>query len=78
MFLGFTNLILFLRVLSRVGLYVNMYLEVVKTLIKVMSLFVIFILAFSLVFYILFKEEVSARCFLNVTFHSLPIIIIRA
>ena len=58
-FLSYVNLILFVQTVSYVGLYVTMFLEVSKTLLKASCLFIMFTLAFSVVFYILFKEQVS-------------------
>ena len=57
-FLAYMNLILQTRIFHNVGLYVTMFIEVVKTLIRVLVVFMMFILAYSLVFYILFKEQV--------------------
>jgi len=57
-FLCYLNFILFLRRFQPFGIYVNMFLEVTKTVARVMLVFFIFILAFSIVFFILFKEQV--------------------
>ena len=57
-FLSYINAILFMRRFQTLGIYVNMFLEVTRTVGRVMLLFFIFILAFSIVFYILFKEQV--------------------
>ena len=56
--LGYFNLILFMQTLDFIGIYVTMFLQVASTVIKASSLFVLFGLAFSVVFYILFKEQV--------------------
>ena len=58
-FLSYINAILFLRRFQTFGIYVNMFLEVTKTVGRVMLVFFIFILAFSIVFFILFKEQVG-------------------
>lgn len=58
-FLCYVNVILFLRRFQTFGIYVNMFLEVSKTVLRVMVVFGIFILAFSIVFFVLFKEQVS-------------------
>ena len=57
-FLGYVNLMLFSRTLSTVGLYVTMFMEVGKTMGKAMCVFSMFFLAFSVIFFILFKEQV--------------------
>ena len=57
-FIAYMNLILQTRIFHNLGLYVTMFIEVVKTLIRVLVVFMMFILAYSLVFYILFKEQV--------------------
>ena len=57
-FLGYLNFILFLRTFDYFGLYVTMFFEVFTTMVKAMIVFSLFLLAFSMVFYILFKEEV--------------------
>ena len=58
-FLCYINAILFLRRFQPFGIYVNMFLEVTKTVGRVMIVFFIFIFAFSIVFFILFKEQVG-------------------
>ena len=58
-FLCYINVILFLRRFQTFGIYVNMFLEVSRTVVRVMLVFFIFILAFSIVFHILFKEQVG-------------------
>lgn len=60
-FLGYVNLILIIEPLKYVGLYVTMFNEVMKTVLKVLCLFIMFTLAFSMAFYILLKEQVSGR-----------------
>jgi len=57
-FFGYINLILIIEPLKYVGLYVTMFLEVMKTVLKVLCLFVMFTLAFSMAFFILLKEQV--------------------
>ena len=58
-FFGYINLILIIEPLKYLGLYVTMFLEVMKTVLKVLCLFVMFTLAFSMAFFILLKEQVS-------------------
>ena len=58
-FLSFVDLVFFLQTMDYIGLYITMFLEVMKTLCKVLVLFVLFGVAFALVFYILLKEEVK-------------------
>lgn len=57
-FLGYMNLILFVQTLDYVGIYVTMFFRVAITVLKAISLFFLFTLAFSVVFYILFREQV--------------------
>lgn len=57
-FLSYTNLIFLTRAIQNLGLYVTMFIEVLKTLLRVIAMFMMFILAYALVFYILFKEQV--------------------
>ena len=58
-FFGYVNLILVIEPLKYVGIYVTMFNEVMKTVLKVLCLFVMFTLAFSMAFYILLREQVS-------------------
>lgn len=58
-FLGYMNLILFMQTLKRVGIYVTMFFQVARTVLQALSFFTLFSLAFSVVFFILFKEQVS-------------------
>ena len=57
-FFCYANLVLFLRRFRLFGVYVTMFVEVTKTVLKVLLVFVIFIIGFSIVFFILFKEQV--------------------
>ena len=58
-FLGYMNLILFMQTLDHVGIYVTMFFQVAKTVFRAISCFALFALGFSVVFFILFKEQVS-------------------
>lgn len=58
-FFAYVNLILIIEPLKYVGIYVTMFLEVMKTVLQVLTLFIMFTLAFSMAFYILLKEQVS-------------------
>lgn len=58
-FLGYCNLILFAQTLDHVGIYVTMFFQVAMTVLKTISLFMLFAVAFSVVFYILFREQVK-------------------
>ena len=58
-FFAYFNLILIIEPLKYVGIYVTMFLEVMKTVLQVLTLFIMFTLAFSMAFYILLKEQVS-------------------
>ncbi|XP_048577879.1 transient receptor potential cation channel subfamily A member 1-like isoform X2 [Nematostella vectensis] len=71
-FLCYMNLVLFLRRLHFVGLLVAMFLEVLKSVLKVMLVFAIFNLAFAIVFYVLFKEQGS---FENVGFAYMKVFV---
>ena len=57
-FLCYANLVLFLRRFRLSGIYVTMFLEVTQTVVKVLLVFIVFIIGFSIVFFILFKEQV--------------------
>ncbi|KAL9969346.1 hypothetical protein ACROYT_G021550 [Oculina patagonica] len=56
-FLGYMNLILFAQTLDYVGIYVTMFFQVAMTVVKTISLFLLFAVAFSVVFFILFREQ---------------------
>jgi len=55
--LCYINFTMSLRIFGGFGLYVTMYVEVLFTLLKVMSTFVIGLTGFSLAFYILLQEQ---------------------
>ena len=57
--LAYVCCILFLRRISFFGLYITMFTEVLKTLLRVLSVFSLFIVAFALAFFILLKEQVG-------------------
>ena len=57
-FVCYTNMMLFLRRYRLFGTYISMYIEVTKTVVQVMVVFVFLVLGFALVFYLLFKEQV--------------------
>ena len=61
-FLAYCDLILFAQTLDHVGIYVTMFFQVAMTVLKTISLFMLFAVAFSVVFYILFREQVK-YCF---------------
>lgn len=56
-FLCYANLVLFLRRFRLFGIYVTMFVEVTKTVLKVFVVFVVFIIGFAIVFFVLFKEQ---------------------
>ncbi|KAL9969322.1 hypothetical protein ACROYT_G021521 [Oculina patagonica] len=60
-FLCYVNVILFLRRFQPFGIYVSMFIEVFKTVARVFLVFFIFIIAFAIVFFILFKEQDAFR-----------------
>ena len=57
-FLYYANLVLVLRRLSLVGIYVTMFIEVTKSVLKVLLIFFVLFFGFSMVFYVLLKSEV--------------------
>lgn len=57
-FLCYANLVLFLRRFRLFGIYVTMFLEVTQTVVKVLLVFLVFIIGFAIIFFILFKEQV--------------------
>ena len=57
--LSYTTLILFLRRFTYFGIYILMFIEVTKTLFRVLNIFIPMIFAFSLAFFLLLKEQVS-------------------
>lgn len=66
-FLSWFNLLLFLQRFDQIGIYVVMFLEILQTLIKVLSVFSILIIAFGLAFYILLSK-VSTNPYYQRTF----------
>ena len=58
-FCCYANLVLFLRRFRLFGIYVTMFVEVTKTVIKVLLVFLVLIIGFTIVFFVLFKEQVS-------------------
>ena len=59
--LCYVNLTLSLRRFGGIGVYVTMYVEVLFTFLKVISTFLITLIGYSVVFYILLKQQVSER-----------------
>ncbi|XP_058838850.1 transient receptor potential cation channel subfamily A member 1 isoform X10 [Topomyia yanbarensis] len=59
-----------------VGIYVVMFLEILQTLIKVLTVFSILIIAFGLSFYILLSKIVNPQAN-NLSFSSIPMSLIR-
>ena len=59
--LCYANLVLFLRRFHLFGIYVTMFVEVTQTVIKVFMVFFVFIVGFSIVFFVLFKEQVRYK-----------------
>ena len=57
--LSFANLISSLRRFGFFGIYIAMFLEVIKTALRVLLVFSLFIIGFAIAFFILFKEQVS-------------------
>jgi len=67
--LCYINLTLSLRRFGGLGVYVTMYVEVLFTFLKVISTFLITLIGYSVVFYILLKQQVSGRKYLIVIRH---------
>jgi transient receptor potential cation channel subfamily A protein 1 len=59
-FLAWFNLLLYLQRFDISGIYVVMFLEILKTLLQVIIVFSILIIAFGLAFYLLLAGEVGA------------------
>ncbi|XP_065074384.1 transient receptor potential cation channel subfamily A member 1 isoform X2 [Ochlerotatus camptorhynchus] len=78
-FLSWFNLLLFLQRFDQVGIYVVMFLEILQTLIKVLTVFSILIIAFGLAFYILLsKVSRTADTQVNhLSFASIPMSLLR-
>ena len=57
--LCYANLVLFLRRFRLFGIYVTMFQEVTQTLFKTLFVFFVCLVGFSIVFFVLFKEQVS-------------------
>ncbi|XP_053683490.1 transient receptor potential cation channel subfamily A member 1 [Sabethes cyaneus] len=78
-FLSWFNLLLFLQRFDQIGIYVVMFLEILQTLIKVLTVFSILIIAFGLAFYILLSK---ATTIINpqanhLSFSSIPMSLVR-
>ena len=63
--LCYANLVLFLRRFRLFGIYVTMFLEVTQTLFKTLLVFFVCLVGFSIVFFVLFKEQVSNETSVN-------------
>jgi len=68
--LCYINLTLSLRRFGGLGVYVTMYVEVLFTFLKVISTFLITLIGYSIVFYILLKQQVSGRKYVTLVRHS--------
>ena len=64
--LCYINFTMTLRLFGGLGLYVTMYVEVLFTFLKVISTFLITLIGYSVVFYILLKQQVSGRQYIIV------------
>ena len=60
--LSYLSLVLFLRRFTFFGLYVSMFFEVTKTFVRVVFVFTPMVVSFSLVFFLLMKEQVCMIC----------------
>ena len=61
MFLGWTNLLLYLQRIGIFRLYIVMFLRVSFTIVKLLFVFGIVIMAFSLTFYLVFIRQTAYR-----------------
>ena len=59
--LSYLSLVLFLRRFTYFGLYVSMFIEVTKTFVRVVFVVTPMVVSFSLVFFLLLKEQVCKR-----------------
>ncbi|XP_058459841.1 transient receptor potential cation channel subfamily A member 1 isoform X2 [Malaya genurostris] len=75
-FLSWFNLLLFLQRFDQVGIYVVMFLEILQTLIKVLTVFSILIIAFGLAFYILLSKIINPQAN-HLSFSSIPMSLMR-
>ncbi|XP_062543504.1 transient receptor potential cation channel subfamily A member 1 isoform X2 [Armigeres subalbatus] len=78
-FLSWFNLLLFLQRFDQVGIYVVMFLEILQTLIKVLTVFSILIIAFGLAFYILLSKvsKMMDTQVNHLSFSSIPMSLLR-
>ncbi|XP_064626190.1 transient receptor potential cation channel subfamily A member 1-like isoform X2 [Lineus longissimus] len=60
-FLAWVNLLLFFQRSGRFGIYVVMFLEILKTLIEVLVVFFVLIVAFGLAFYIVLTNKTNSE-----------------
>ena len=58
-FFAWMNFLLFLRRLPRIGIYVVMIVEILKTFLRFFAIFFLFIVAFAICFTILLKNQVG-------------------
>ena len=83
LFFTYLNEILYIRRLRTAGIYVTMYFNVLTTFLKVISIFMVFIIGFALLNYVLLKEQVRSlgllvilRCVLScISFGSIVFIV---
>ncbi|XP_058828008.1 transient receptor potential cation channel subfamily A member 1-like [Topomyia yanbarensis] len=75
-FLAWFNLLLFLRRFDQIGIYVVMFLEILQTLLKVLTVFSILIIAFGLAFYILLSKIINPQAN-HVSFASIPMSLVQ-
>ena len=76
--LCYINLTLSLRRFGGIGIYVTMYVEVLFTFLKVISTFLIPLIGYSVVFYILLKQQVSWRKYVVAITHIIKVQLARA
>lgn len=60
-FVAWFNFLIYMRLFDFFGIYVTMFMDILKTLFKVIFLFSVLIVAFGLVFFILLRDHNSMR-----------------
>ena len=61
-FLGWINLVVFISKFPGIGIYVLMFIEIIKTFIKTLFLSFFFVVAFGLTFYMTFTQPGILVC----------------
>ena len=61
-FLGWINMITFIKLVPRLGVYVLMFLNVIYSFLKMFLLGLLLVIAFGLAFYMLFRNPSELVC----------------